>query len=562
MLRSLSIRDVVLIEKLDLDFESGLSVLTGETGAGKSILLDSLGLALGVRADASLLRQGSEQASVTAAFDPVDPQIVELLAEQGVTPDIPGEGLILKRVLGKDGRSRAYVNGEPASVGVLRSVGDRLAEIHGQFENQRLLNPSAHIGLLDAYGGLGKAVNGVAALWAVWRQKVSAVAEAEEAYNKARIEEDFLRHAVDELSEIDPQPGEESELAEVRTFMMNGEKIAEGMEGATKELHNGRGVESSLQSAAKHLTRLAEKVDGRFEPVIAALDRASAETAEALSELHRLKADLDLDPANLERTEERLFALRALARKHGVDVDGLNNLLQEFTQSLDSITSGARNIDSLRAEAEAARGDYRHAAEKLNAARGKSAKGLQTAVNNELEPLKLGAADFQVPVVALDEAEWGAQGMDRVAFQVATNPGSAPGPIGKVASGGEMARFMLALKVVLAKADPVPTIIFDEVDSGIGGATAAAVGERLAALAVDVQVLVVTHSPQVASMGSSHWRVSKLAGDSIVQTTVSGLTAAEREEEVARMLAGAEITDEARAAAGRLLAARSQGDAA
>lgn len=562
MLRNLSIRDVVLIEKLDLEFEAGLAVLTGETGAGKSILLDSLGLALGVRADASLLRHGAEQASVTAAFDPVDLQIVGLLAEQGITPDIPGEGLILKRVLGKDGRSRAYVNGEPASVGILRAVGDRLAEIHGQFENQRLLNPSAHMGLLDAYGGLSTTVNGISILWLAWQDKVKAVAEALTAYEKAQIEEDFLRHAVEELTAMAPEPGEESELAETRSLMMNGEKIAEGMEGATKELAHGRGVESSLQNAVKHLTRLAEKIDARFEPVIAALDRASAETAEAQAELQRLKANLDLDPANLERTEERLFALRALARKHGVAVDSLADLLQEFAENLDSITNGAKNIDELRQQAGIARQHYVEAAESLNHARNKSAKGLQVAVNNELGPLKLGAADFMVPVTKLDEKDWGSDGMDRVAFVVATNPGSAPGPIGKVASGGEMARFMLALKVVLAKADPVPTIIFDEVDSGIGGATAAAVGERLAALAHDVQVLVVTHSPQVASMGASHWRVSKLSGDRTVQTTVKRLNYEEREEEVARMLSGAEITDEARAAAARLLSGRSQGDAA
>ncbi len=562
MLRSLSIRNVVLIEKLDLDFESGLSVLTGETGAGKSILLDSLGLALGVRADTSLLRQGTEQASVTAAFDPVDSQIIDVLAHHGITPDVSDDGLILKRMLGKDGRSRAFINGEPAGIGVLRSVGDKLAEIHGQFENQRLLNSAAHIGLLDAYGGLGASVNQVSDLWTGWRNRIAAVADAEAAYEKARIEEDFLRHAVDELTEMSPQPGEENELAETRSFMMNGEKIAEGMAGAVKELAHGRGVENSLQSATKHLTRLAEKIDGRFEPVIAALDRASAEVSEAQSELQRLQADLDLDPANLERTEERLFALRALARKHGVDVDGLAELLDEFTHNLESISTGAKNIEHLQGLATEARNQYVGAAKKLSSAREESAGGLQAAVNKELKPLKLGAADFRVPVELLDENEWNAHGMDHVRFLVATNPGSTPGPIGKVASGGEMARFMLALKVVLAKADPVPTIIFDEVDSGIGGATAAAVGERLAALAEDVQVLVVTHSPQVASMGTNHWRVSKLAGDSRVETTVKGLNKQEREEEVARMLAGAEVTDEARAAASRLLSSRAQGDAA
>ncbi len=566
MLTTLSIRDVVLIEKLDLDFRAGLSVLSGETGAGKSILLDSLGLALGARAEAGLVRQGAEQASVSAAFDGIDGLIDDILQDQGLGADVAAEGLIVKRVLGKDGRSRAFVNGEPATIGALRAIGERLAEVHGQFESQRLLNPSAHRGLLDAYGALEPAGVKTAKTWRSWRAYEAAVRDAQEAYEKAQREEDFLRHAVEEISALAPSAGEESELAENRTVMMHGEKIAEAIDGAKKDMAYGPrgGIEGSLQSAARQLHRLADKVDGRFEPVIATIDRASAEVAEAISDLDRLSSDMDLNPASLERVEERLFALRALARKHGVSVDALAALLEDFESQLTSIEHGGADIIRLKAEAEAARTTYQESATALNKARTKAATRMEKAVSGELAPLKLGNARFNVAVEALDEAEWGENGMDRVSFLIATNPGSAPGPIGKIASGGELARFTLALKVVLAQTDNVPTIVFDEVDSGIGGATAAAVGERLAALADDVQVLVVTHSPQVASMGAQHWRVSKGDGalNGGIRTSVDVLDAAQREEEIARMLSGAEITDEARAAAASLLSERAEGTAA
>ncbi len=556
MLSTLSIRNVVLIESLDLEFGKGLSVLSGETGAGKSILLDSLGLSLGERADTSLVRHGAAQASVTAVFDNLACNIDDLMDQYGLEPIVAEDSLIIKRVITADGRSKAFINGEPATVGALRAIGERLAEVHGQFESQRLLNPAAHRDLLDAYGGLNGIAAKTAEYWKTWRVCEETVKTAQQSYDKARLDEDFLRHAVEEISALAPQDGEETVLAESRADMMNGEKILEAMNAATKELNHGRGVEYSLQNAAKQLARLAEKVGGRFEAVINALDRASVDVSDAMAALDRISADTDLNPASLEQVEERLFSLRALARKHNVAVDELAALHASFDKQLLSIVDGGAEIERLKQAANAAREKYQDTAKKLSASRMKSAQAMGAAVGGELEPLKLGNAHFVVSVTLLNENDWSANGMDRVAFLVATNPGAEPGPISKVASGGELARFVLALKVILAQTDPVATIVFDEVDSGIGGATAAAVGERLLALAKDVQVLVVTHSPQVASLGAQHWHVSKGAhgASDMVTTKVSILSSDHRQEEIARMLSGAEITDEARAAARQLMA--------
>ncbi len=563
MLTTLSIRDVVLIEKLDLAFGSGLTVLTGETGAGKSILLDSLGLALGERADSGLVRQGADQASVTAVFEDVGDLLGGILDDYGLMPDMDTDGLIVKRVLGADGRSRAYVNGEPTTVSALRAIGGTLAEVHGQFENQRLLNPSAHRGLLDAFGALKSDMAVTADTWHAWQDKEAMVTQAEQALEQARRDEDFLRHALNEIAKLDPRPDEEKELAETRAFMMNGEKFADAIKSADSDLSSGKGVGAVLQSAMRHLIQLADKAEGRFDAAIETLDRAAAEVAEASAELSRLSIDLDLDPAGLERAEERLFALRALARKHGTEVDGLIQLHHDMAAQVSAIEDGGADIIRLKREAAEARQAYDKAADQLGDKRRKAALKLQRAITTELEPLKLGSAVFVAAVEGLDEGDWGRNGKDRVAFLIATNAGNQPGPIGKVASGGELARLMLALKVVLAgaHADPIPTIVFDEVDSGIGGATAAAVGERLAALAKDVQVLVVTHSPQVAAMGVHHWRASKQGGDngSGVRTFVDVLDEGAREEEIARMLSGAEITSEARAAALSLLGVRAKG---
>jgi DNA repair protein RecN (Recombination protein N) len=555
MLRTLSVRDVVLIDRLELTFHPRLGVLTGETGAGKSILLDALGLALGTRADSGLVRHGAAQAVVSADFDvPAGHPARRLLAEQGL--DGEDDGLILRRIVGADGRSRAFVNDQPVSVGLLRSLGETLVDIHGQFDNRRLLDPSVHLGLLDAFGGLGSDVEKVGAAFAVWRDAAEAHRKAEEDAAAARRDEDFLRHAVDELTKLASKPGEEAELAAQRALAMEGEKLVEAIAQATAELSSGRGVEVAIRAASRPLERLAEKAQGKFDPLIAALDRAADETAQALIALERIGRELDLDPRKAEAVEERLFALRALARKHNVAPDSLAELADRLKERLASIEDGGSRLKALAKAEAAAREAYAALADKLSAARRKSATRLDKAMAGELKPLKLGQAVFSTLVEPLAEADWSARGRDRAVFQVTTNPGTPPGPLARIASGGELSRFMLALKVVLAEADPVSTIVFDEVDSGIGGAVAAAVGERLAKLARQYQVLVVTHSPQVASMGAHHWRVSKKESKGIVLTNVEALGEAARKEEIARMLAGARVTEEARAAADSLLQGR------
>ena len=552
MLRTLSIRDVVLIGRLDLAFQSGLCVLTGETGAGKSILLDALGLALGYRAESRLIRHGARQATVTAEFqlDPGHPARV-LLEEHGIDGD--GDALLLRRILGADGRSRAFVNDQSVSVSLLRSVGQTCIELHGQFESQRLLDPSYHRPLLDAHGDLDTQVQRVGEAWRTWRRAAAARSEAARDLEAARRDEEYLRHAVDELERLAPEPGEEATLAADRALLMNGEKLLEAMNQAAAELGVGPGVESALQAALGHMERAAGKAEGRLNDVIAALERASAESAEAMSLLERSRHAVDLDPRTLESVEERLFTLRALARKHGTDVDSLPEFLDRLSADLASIEDGSAALDRLAREEAAAKADYVDAASKLSERRRRAAARLDKAVSKEMEPLKLGKAVFSTAVETLEEADWGEGGCDRVSFLVSTNPGSPPGPLNKIASGGELARFMLALKVVMAGADPVPSIVFDEVDSGVGGAVAAAVGKRLARIAEDIQVLVVTHSPQVAAQGAHHWLVTKSEDNSAVLTKVNVLTDAGRKEEIARMLAGARVTDEARAAAGSLL---------
>jgi DNA repair protein RecN (Recombination protein N) len=550
MLLGLSIRDVVLIDRLDLGFQSGLSVLTGETGAGKSILLDSLGLALGARSESGLVRSGAAQLSVSAEFSlPARHPALAALAEQG----IPSEGeLVLRRIVSADGRSRAFVNDQPVSVGLLRRLGDDLVEIHGQFESHGLLDPATHRSVLDAFGKIdGERLQ---QHWQAWQTARDVRREAEALLAKSRSEEAFLRHSLDELDALDPTPGEEAGLAERRAVMMHGEKLIEGMNAARQALVHKGEVESNLQAAARALERVAEKAEGRLDPVIAALDRAAVEAGEAQSLLEKVSSSIDLDPAALEKVEERLFSLRATARKHGVEMDDLPALRQRLRQQLQAIDSGGDALKRLAAEEEGARGRYLATAEETSRLRIASASRLDKSVATELPPLKLDKAKFQTRVERLPETAWNESGLDRVAFEVTTNPGIPPGPLAKIASGGELSRFMLALKVVLARTSTIPTLVFDEVDSGIGGAVAAAVGERLARLAADVQVLVVTHSPQVAAKGTHHWHVAKTSdGGKTTTTSVSALNVDQRCEEIARMLAGATITDQARAAALSLL---------
>ncbi len=555
MLRALAIRDIVLIDRLELALDDGLCVLTGETGAGKSILLDALGLALGARADSGLVRHGAEQGSVAAAFDlPPDHPARALLAEQEI---IGEDELVLRRVIGADGRSRAFVDDQPVSVGLLRRLGGLLVEMHGQNEEQGLLDPAGHRALLDAYAGLAPIAARVRAAFVAMREAAAAAAAAQAELDAARRDEDYLRHVKGELDALAPEPDEEAALAETRSLLMHGEKIAAALAEATEAMEEGGGVASRLRLASRALLRAAERAGGKLDAAVAALDRAEIEVAEAASALDRAVGDLDLDPGRLERVEERLFALRAAARKHGCSVAALPKLAEDFAARLAAIDGGGAALGKLKAAAAEAHAAYAAAGRELNAARRKAALRLDKAVAKELGPLKLGQATFITDVTALPEGEWSADGIDRVAFLVATIPGTPPGALGRIASGGELSRFMLALKVVLAAAGSAPTLVFDEVDRGVGGATAAAVGERLARLADKLQVLVVTHSPQVAARGAHHWRIAKRLGGNgkaaASAVDVDKLDAAARQEEIARMLAGASVTEQARAAAASLL---------
>ena len=558
MLIALSIRDIVLIDRLDLEFAAGLTALTGETGAGKSILLDALGLALGARGEAQLVRAGASQAAVAATFEigPKHP-LRARLEEQGIEAE--GE-LILRRTLGADGRSRAFVNDQPVAVGMLREIGGALVEVQGQFEQRGLVDPATHRALLDAFGGAALAAKSAetAALWLGWREAEANKQAASEAGQRADADEAFLKHALGEIDALAPKPDEEEALARDRGLLMNREKLMQALSGALKELTGDRAAESALATAQRLIDRAVSQAGGKLDDAAAFLQRAGAELAEAIAQLQALAQGEDLDPARLEKIEERLFALRGLARKHRVEVKALPRLREDLAAKLAAIEDRAGTMERLTKQAAAARAAYLAAAEQLSALRRDAAKKFDKGVTGELPPLKLERASFATVIARAEEADWAARGIDRVRFEAATNPGQPPGALNKIASGGELSRFMLALKVVLAKADPVPTLVFDEVDSGIGGATADAVGERLARLARDVQILVVTHSPQVAARATHQTRVSKKAEKGATLTRVAALKAEERREEIARMLSGAAITDEARAAAGRLIDAGTQ----
>lgn len=552
MLRRLSIRNVVLIDKLDLDFHEGLSVLTGETGAGKSILLDSLGLALGARADSGLVRHGTDKASVTATFTlPAGHPVFGLLHQQDI--DIEDDDLVVRRVVTADGRSRAYINDQSVSIGVLRDVGNFCVEIQGQFDQHGLLDPTTHRATLDAHGNLAQAALKVRDHWRNWRATQKEFIAAQNRITKAREEEEWLRHAVDELEKLAPQEGEEEKLAEERQFLMHGEKLVAALGDAENDLSRGKGAESAIRSAQRHLERELEKAEGRFEPIIEALDRAAIELEEAMRAISAAKADLNLDSGHQESVEERLFALRAAARKYNVPADGLHNLMKDFRRQIEQLEFGEQELDRLKQAGEKYRQCYVDAAQKLHEARKKAAAKMDGAINAELPPLRMDKARFITDIVALEENEWGADGLDRVQFTVSTNPGSPAGPLNKIASGGELSRFLLALKVVLARVSAVPSLVFDEVDSGVGGATAAAIGERLHLLAQERQILVITHSPQVAARGRTHLNIAKREDGGSMVTRVNELVQDARREEIARMLAGHSITAEARAAADSLL---------
>jgi DNA repair protein RecN (Recombination protein N) len=552
MLTALAIRNVVLIEQLILTFESGLTVLTGETGAGKSILLDALGLALGARSESGLVRSGASLAVVTAEFAlPEDHPALALLSEQGLQVD---RALILRRQVGSDGRSRAFVNDQPISIALLRQLGDLLVEIEGQFEAHGLLDVSTHRGHLDQFAALHAQVDKTRAAFAAWRKAKQAHDDAAALTDKARTEEDYLRHAVAELDLAAPKAGEEAELAAERARLSNREQAMEALNGALGDLAGDRGSERTMASALRRLQRIADKLGSEGEAAIAALDRASIEMTEGIAALGRLIASFDADPKRLEKLEERLYLLRDLARKHRIPPDGLAEFHEGMRSQLAALDTQDGSLGKLREAAQKAREAYIAAAETLSKGRGRAIKFLEAAVKEELPPLKLERARFIVQCDKLDEAHWGENGWDQVGFVVATNPGSPPAPIEQVASGGELARFMLALTVVLAGGQAAETLIFDEVDSGIGGATATAVGERLKRLSEHFQMLVITHSPQVAAMADQHWCVAKETFRNNAITTVTALDKKARREEIARLLAGATITDEARAAADKLLA--------
>ncbi|MFO1086320.1 MAG: DNA repair protein RecN [Reyranellaceae bacterium] len=558
MLVSLSIRDFVLIEKLDLDFAcagGGLGALTGETGAGKSILIDALGLALGARADSGAVRRGATQASVAASFDlPSGHPARQVLVEQALDVE---DVLTLRRLIGADGRGRAFVNDQPASVALLRRLGETLVEIQGQMEQHGLLDLATHRASLDAFAGLESPAKAVRTAWQAWRIAEQALADAAAAAEAARRDEEFLRHAVKELAQLSPRADDEEKLTQERQLLRAGRTLGEALSQALAELEHGRGAVAALRAAHRLVERQAEKAAGRLDTALSALERATSEATEAQAQLEAARDSLDVDPAHLEKIEERLFALRAAARKHGVSVADLAALADTFAAQLAALDDGEALLKRLAAEATAARGAYVGAAEKLAVARRKGAARLDKAVAAELAPLRLEKAKFVTGISTLAESEWSENGMERVQFLVATNPGTPPAPIARIASGGELSRFLLALKVCLARVGDASTIVFDEVDSGIGGATAAAVGERLRRLAKDVQVLVVTHSPQVAALADRQWLIRKTTKKNTASTDVLALDPAARREEIARMLSGAEVTAEARAAADRLLAASS-----
>lgn len=549
MLTQLSIRDVVLIDLLELEFGPGLGVLTGETGAGKSILLDALGLALGMRADSGLVRAGQAQAAVSTAFElPVGHAAFALIEENGLAQE-PGEPLVIRRIVKADGGSRAFVNDQPVSAGLLRELGATLVEIHGQHDDRGLLNPRGHRALLDGFGRIDARAAGTA--WTEVQAAEARLAEARATHEAAERDRDWLAHAVAELDKAAPQAGEEETLATMRASMQAGQRLGDELATLMALIQGSEGGLAQLRQAARRLDRIAAEHPALAE-ALSALDRAVIEAAEAEDALVKAGDALAYDPARLDEAEARLFDLRALARKHRVEPDALPALLEDLRGKLGAIEAGGEHLVALEAALAAARGAYDAAAAALTEARTAAAGRLDAAVATELAPLKLGEARFRT---VLAPAEPGAGGRDRVEFEVSTNPGAPFGALVKIASGGELSRFILALKVALAEQGGATTMIFDEIDRGVGGAVASAIGERLHRLATSGQVLVVTHSPQVAARGATHLLIEKSHDGLVTRTGVHRLDEGPRREEIARMLSGTEITDEARAQAERLLEA-------
>jgi len=556
MLSRLSIRDIVLIDRLDIDFAGGLAVLTGETGAGKSILLDAFALALGARGDQSLVRQGLEQGQVIAAFDVAHNHPVRaLLKANDIAAD---DELILRRVQFSDGRTRAFINDQPVSVQVMKQLGSALVEIHGQHDDRALVDAGTHRMLLDAFGALERDAAKVETLWHVRRAAQDAVDAHRADVERAKRESEWLRHAVDELDKLSPQASEETTLATRRTIMMQSEKVAEDLRDAHEVIAGANSSVPAFAGVIRRLERRAAQAPTLVGPAVKSLDAALTALEETRGYLEQALRTADFDPAELERNEERLFALRAAGRKYNVPVDDLAVLARKYAADIALIDAGEEKLKGFEAAAKKADADFRAAATALSKARIKAAASFDKTVDGELAPLKLERAKFLTEITS-DPAAAGPNGIDRVEFWVQTNPGTMPGPLMKIASGGELARFLLALKVVLADRGSAPTLVFDEIDTGVGGAVADAIGVRLARLAAGVQVLAVTHAPQVAARADRHYVISKdaLEKGKRVATRVNEVAAERRREEIARMLAGAEITNEARAAAERLIKAAS-----
>jgi len=552
VLSALSVRNIVLIDQLDIGLDRGLTALTGETGAGKSILLDALTLALGGRGDASLVRHGAESGQVVAVLQlPVDHPARVALRDNEIADDAE---LIMRRVQYADGRTRAFINDQPVGATLLQAIGAQLVEIHGQHDDRALVDASTHRALLDAFGGYEGDVAATHAAHAALVAAEAQVADQRALIAEAAAREDYARHVVDELAGLAPEAGEEDELAGRRQRLMQLEKSADEVRDADEILGGPHAPGPALAGLMRRLMRKSDAGEGVFQPLIEALDAALDALDRTGEAVELLKREMAFDPAELERVEARLFALRGAARKHHVAPDELGEVLAKYRAELAALQSGEANLARLDAEAELAREAYRKAARKLSAARAKAARALSKAVEAELPDLKLGTAKFIVDQ-QVDGERVAASGLDQVAFQVQTNPGTLAGPLMKVASGGELSRFLLALKVVLADRGSAPVLIFDEIDTGVGGAVADAIGRRLKRLSTKVQVLTVTHAPQVAARADTHLFIEKqaIAEGAFVRTHVRPLAGGERNEEIARMLAGATITPEARAAAGKLL---------
>ncbi|MEX6633546.1 DNA repair protein RecN [Hyphococcus lacteus] len=553
MLTALHIQDFVLIDQARLALGKGMTALTGETGAGKSILLDALGLAVGGRAERGAVRQGAKQGIVSVIFEPdANHPVWAILDENGL--DTGEDQIILRRVQNSDGRGRGFVNDQPVSIAMLRSVGETLIEIHGQHDGRGFLTASAHRGMLDEFGGLQKKVEKLEGIWRQWRDAQNELDEKRRERDAAAREADYLRHVVEHLGKLDPEEDEEAELSLRRTELMASDKIADDLNAAAKALSEG-GFDSKLASALRRIEKASAQFEEKENPLAQAaarIDGALNEAAEARDALEVAIERFGADPDELDRVEERLFALRAEARKHGVQPDGLRAFLTKARVTLETLEQGETAFSALEKTVNESAAAFTEAARKLTRDRVAAAKKLDKAVASELAPLKLGKAIFSTHITT-DENNPTSDGFDRIEFMVATNPGAPAGPLKTIASGGELSRFVLAMKAALAAKENRTVIIFDEVDAGVGGAVADAVGERLLRLASDAQVLVVTHSPQVAARADAHWRIEKKQTKTATLTSVTMLAPDDRNEEIARMLSGAEVTDEARAAARRLL---------